>query len=78
MIIIVINKVQFIQSNVYFPVQSSPLGSLHIYFSSAATAQNGHGNPLSELHLFPLNVVQVLDIAKNHLRPNLIADVVLV
>jgi len=73
MIIIVINKVQSV-----FSLSKYSSGSLHIYFSSAAMAQNGYGNPLSELHLLPLNIVQVLEIARSHLRPKSIANLVLV
>lgn len=47
MIIIVINEVQCV-----FSLSKHSSGSLHIYFSSAAMAQNGYGNPLSELKLF--------------------------
>lgn len=62
----------------YFPFKAFS-GSLHIYFSGSATmAQNGCGNPLSELHLLPLNIAQVLEIARSHLRPKSIANLVLV
>lgn len=73
MIIIVINKVQCV-----FSLSKHSSGSLHIYFSSAAMAQNGYGNPLSELHFLPLNTVQVLEIARSHLRPKSTANLVLV